>query len=71
MAIGATLELNVPMWIFPHQVLRKSLTAVKVHWKTHHDYTYACEQMKSVRQDLTVSVYVVPLQQTHSHTSRE
>lgn len=43
-----------PDTVRPLQVLEEALDLVQSKWEQHHNYTYACDQMKSLRQDLTV-----------------
>ena len=39
----------------PQNILKKSLELVKQKWKAQQNYRCAWEQMKSIRQDITVS----------------
>eukprot|EP00908_Phaeocystis_cordata_P011752 Transcript_22704.p1 GENE.Transcript_22704~~Transcript_22704.p1 ORF type:complete len:301 (+),score=124.99 Transcript_22704:888-1790(+) len=38
----------------PLSVLREAFAMVGQRWQKEHDYHYACEQLKAIRQDLTV-----------------
>ena len=44
-----------PADIRPLNILKKTLELLKEKWKNDHNYAYAVDQFKSMRQDLTVS----------------
>lgn len=60
-----------PETVRPQPILEKALDFLKKKWKTDYNYSYICDQFKSMRQDLTVqhikNSFTVNVYETHAH----
>ncbi|ORZ18974.1 SAC3/GANP/Nin1/mts3/eIF-3 p25 family-domain-containing protein [Absidia repens] len=64
-----------PQTVRPLPVLRKTYKHLRKMWRKEHNYSYICEQFKSMRQDLTVQCirneFTVKVYETHARIALE
>ncbi|KAL0082131.1 SAC3/GANP/Nin1/mts3/eIF-3 p25 family-domain-containing protein [Phycomyces blakesleeanus] len=64
-----------PSTVRPLPILKQAFRYVTTYWNTYKDYTYTCDQMKSIRQDLTVQCirnkFTVKVYEVHARIALE